>query len=116
MSADHLAPVYAQWPLDIVDAEGVHLRTRDGRRILEDLSLEIAGRRLRTPLIVERRRELVPNRLERPELLGRWLGTLLLRVFLHHTVARGTWKQRVPTSIHEPCRGDFSPAARFTLH
>jgi acetylornithine/succinyldiaminopimelate/putrescine aminotransferase len=32
---DHLAPVYAQWPIDIVDAEGVHLRTRDGRRILD---------------------------------------------------------------------------------
>jgi acetylornithine/succinyldiaminopimelate/putrescine aminotransferase len=30
-----LAPVYAQWPLDVVDAEGVHLRTRDGRRILD---------------------------------------------------------------------------------
>ena len=35
MTADHLAPVYAQWPLDVVDAEGVHLRTRDGRRILD---------------------------------------------------------------------------------
>src|SRR5512141_1351828 len=33
--ADHLAPVYAQWPLDIVDASGVHLHTRDGRRILD---------------------------------------------------------------------------------
>ena len=33
--ADHLAPVYAQWPLDIVSAEGVHLQTRDGRRILD---------------------------------------------------------------------------------
>ena len=32
---DHLAPVYAQWPIDVVDAEGVHLRTRDGRRILD---------------------------------------------------------------------------------
>jgi len=32
---DHLAPVYAQWPLDVVDAEGVHLHTRDGRRILD---------------------------------------------------------------------------------
>ena len=31
----HLAPVYAQWPLDIVGAEGVHLRTRDGRQILD---------------------------------------------------------------------------------
>jgi acetylornithine/succinyldiaminopimelate/putrescine aminotransferase len=33
--ADHLAPVYAQWPLDIAGAEGVHLRTRDGREILD---------------------------------------------------------------------------------
>lgn len=35
MTTDHLAPVYAQWPLDIVDGEGVYLRTRDGRRILD---------------------------------------------------------------------------------
>jgi len=35
VTADHLAPVYAQWPLDIVAAEGVYLRTRDGRRILD---------------------------------------------------------------------------------
>ena len=35
MTHDHLAPVYAQWPLDIVGAEGVHLHTRDGRRILD---------------------------------------------------------------------------------
>jgi acetylornithine/succinyldiaminopimelate/putrescine aminotransferase len=33
--ADHLARVYAQWPLDVVDASGVHLHTRDGRRILD---------------------------------------------------------------------------------
>jgi acetylornithine/succinyldiaminopimelate/putrescine aminotransferase len=33
--ADHLAPVYAQWPLDVVDAAGVYLHTRDGRRILD---------------------------------------------------------------------------------
>jgi acetylornithine/succinyldiaminopimelate/putrescine aminotransferase len=33
--ADHLAHVYAQWPLDVVDASGVHLHTRDGRRILD---------------------------------------------------------------------------------
>jgi acetylornithine/succinyldiaminopimelate/putrescine aminotransferase len=33
--ADHLAPVYAQWPIDVVAAEGVHLHTRDGRRILD---------------------------------------------------------------------------------
>jgi acetylornithine/N-succinyldiaminopimelate aminotransferase len=32
---DHLAPVYAQWALDVVDAAGVHLRTRDGRRVLD---------------------------------------------------------------------------------
>jgi acetylornithine/N-succinyldiaminopimelate aminotransferase len=33
--ADHLAPVYAQWPLDIVGGSGVHLHTRDGRKILD---------------------------------------------------------------------------------
>jgi acetylornithine/succinyldiaminopimelate/putrescine aminotransferase len=33
--ADHLAPVYSQWPLDVVGASGVHLQTRDGRRILD---------------------------------------------------------------------------------
>ena len=33
--ADHLAPVYAQWPLAITGASGVHLHTRDGRRILD---------------------------------------------------------------------------------
>jgi acetylornithine/succinyldiaminopimelate/putrescine aminotransferase len=32
---DHLAPVYAQFPLDIVGAHGVHLRTRDGREVLD---------------------------------------------------------------------------------
>ncbi|HEX9207969.1 MAG TPA: aminotransferase class III-fold pyridoxal phosphate-dependent enzyme [Steroidobacteraceae bacterium] len=32
---DHLAPVYAQWPLDVVGAAGVHLHTRDGRRVLD---------------------------------------------------------------------------------
>jgi acetylornithine/succinyldiaminopimelate/putrescine aminotransferase len=32
---DHLAPVYAQWDIDVVDAEGVHLHTRDGRHILD---------------------------------------------------------------------------------
>lgn len=32
---DHLAPVYAQLPIDVVDAQGVHLHTRDGRRILD---------------------------------------------------------------------------------
>jgi acetylornithine/succinyldiaminopimelate/putrescine aminotransferase len=33
--SDHLAPVYAQWPLDIVGAAGVHLHTRDGRKVLD---------------------------------------------------------------------------------
>jgi acetylornithine/succinyldiaminopimelate/putrescine aminotransferase len=33
--ADHLAQVYAQWPLDIAGASGVSLHTRDGRRILD---------------------------------------------------------------------------------
>ncbi|MCE3284052.1 MAG: acetylornithine aminotransferase, partial [Steroidobacteraceae bacterium] len=32
---DHLAPVYAQWALDVVDASGVHLHTRDGRQVLD---------------------------------------------------------------------------------
>jgi acetylornithine/succinyldiaminopimelate/putrescine aminotransferase len=32
---DHLAPVYAQWSLDVVDATGVYLHTRDGRRVLD---------------------------------------------------------------------------------
>jgi acetylornithine/succinyldiaminopimelate/putrescine aminotransferase len=33
--ADHLAPVYAQFPLDVVDASGVHLHTRSGRKVLD---------------------------------------------------------------------------------
>jgi acetylornithine/succinyldiaminopimelate/putrescine aminotransferase len=33
--ADHLAPVYAQWSLDVAGGEGVHLVTRGGRRILD---------------------------------------------------------------------------------
>ncbi|HEY3809321.1 MAG TPA: aminotransferase class III-fold pyridoxal phosphate-dependent enzyme [Steroidobacteraceae bacterium] len=33
--ADFLAPVFAQYPLPIVDAEGVWLHTRNGRRILD---------------------------------------------------------------------------------
>jgi acetylornithine/N-succinyldiaminopimelate aminotransferase len=33
--ADHLAPVYAQFPIDVVGASGVHLETRDGRRVLD---------------------------------------------------------------------------------
>ena len=32
---DHLAPVYAQFPLDVTGASGVHLVTRDGRRVLD---------------------------------------------------------------------------------
>jgi acetylornithine/succinyldiaminopimelate/putrescine aminotransferase len=35
VTADHLAPVYAQWPIDVAGASGVHLHTRDGRRILD---------------------------------------------------------------------------------
>lgn len=33
--ADHLAPVFAQYPIEVVDADGVWLHTRDGRRILD---------------------------------------------------------------------------------
>ncbi len=33
--ADHLARVYAQFPIDVVGASGVHLETRDGRRVLD---------------------------------------------------------------------------------
>jgi acetylornithine/succinyldiaminopimelate/putrescine aminotransferase len=32
---DHLAPVFAQYPIEIVSADGVWLATRDGRRILD---------------------------------------------------------------------------------
>ncbi|HET7202214.1 MAG TPA: aminotransferase class III-fold pyridoxal phosphate-dependent enzyme [Steroidobacteraceae bacterium] len=32
---DHLAPVYAQWALDVVGGEGVYLHTRDGRKVLD---------------------------------------------------------------------------------
>lgn len=35
IDADHLAPVYAQFPIDVVGASGVHLVTRDGRRVLD---------------------------------------------------------------------------------
>lgn len=31
----HLAPVFAQYPIEVVNAEGVWLTTRDGRRILD---------------------------------------------------------------------------------
>ncbi len=33
--SDHLAPVYAQFPLEVVDAQGVFLNTPDGRRVLD---------------------------------------------------------------------------------
>src|SRR5665213_3379770 len=32
---DHLAQVFAQYPLPVVSAEGVWLDTRDGRRVLD---------------------------------------------------------------------------------
>ena len=32
---DHLARVFAQYPLPLVSAEGVWLNTRDGRRVLD---------------------------------------------------------------------------------
>jgi acetylornithine/N-succinyldiaminopimelate aminotransferase len=32
---DHLAPVYAQFALEVVDAQGVYLHTPDGRRVLD---------------------------------------------------------------------------------
>jgi acetylornithine/succinyldiaminopimelate/putrescine aminotransferase len=32
---DHLAPVFAQYPIEVVAAEGVWLTTKDGRRILD---------------------------------------------------------------------------------
>jgi acetylornithine/N-succinyldiaminopimelate aminotransferase len=32
---DHLAPVFAQYPIEVVSAEGVYLTTRDGRRVLD---------------------------------------------------------------------------------
>jgi len=32
---DHLAPVFAQHPIEVLDAEGVWLYTRDGRRVLD---------------------------------------------------------------------------------
>jgi acetylornithine/succinyldiaminopimelate/putrescine aminotransferase len=33
--ADHLAPVYSQWSLDVVGGRDVHLLTRDGRSVLD---------------------------------------------------------------------------------
>ena len=32
---DYLAPVFAQYPLPVVSAEGVWLHTSDGRRVLD---------------------------------------------------------------------------------
>src|SRR5262249_19417001 len=32
---DGLAPVYAQYPIEVVGAEGVWLHTRDGRKVLD---------------------------------------------------------------------------------
>jgi len=34
-AGDHLAPVFAQFPLEVVDAEGVYLHTPDGRKVLD---------------------------------------------------------------------------------
>jgi acetylornithine/N-succinyldiaminopimelate aminotransferase len=34
-TVDYLAPVFAQYPIEVVDAHGVWLKTRDGRRILD---------------------------------------------------------------------------------
>jgi acetylornithine/N-succinyldiaminopimelate aminotransferase len=33
--ASHLAPVFAQYPIEVVSADGVWLKTRDGRRVLD---------------------------------------------------------------------------------
>jgi len=32
---DHLAPVFAQFPLEVTSAQGVYLHTRDGRKVLD---------------------------------------------------------------------------------
>jgi acetylornithine/N-succinyldiaminopimelate aminotransferase len=32
---DYLAPVFAQYPLEVISGEGVYLNTRDGRRVLD---------------------------------------------------------------------------------
>ena len=34
-TVDYLAPVFAQYPIEVIDAQGVWLKTRDGRRILD---------------------------------------------------------------------------------
>jgi acetylornithine/N-succinyldiaminopimelate aminotransferase len=35
LGVDYLAPVFAQYPIEVTSAEGVWLRTKDGRRILD---------------------------------------------------------------------------------
>lgn len=35
IASDHLAPVFAQFPLEVVDAQGVYLHTPDGRKVLD---------------------------------------------------------------------------------
>lgn len=35
IAGDHLAPVFAQFPLEVVDAAGVYLHTPDGRKVLD---------------------------------------------------------------------------------
>lgn len=35
VASDHLAPVFAQFPLEVVDAQGVYLHTPDGRKVLD---------------------------------------------------------------------------------
>ena len=37
--ADHLAPVYAQFPLEVASAAGVYLETTDGRRVGKVLAI-----------------------------------------------------------------------------
>jgi acetylornithine/N-succinyldiaminopimelate aminotransferase len=35
LTEDHLAPVFAQFPLEVTDAQGVYLHTPDGRKVLD---------------------------------------------------------------------------------
>ncbi len=35
VKGSHLAPVFAQYPIEVVSAEGVYLHTRDGRQVLD---------------------------------------------------------------------------------
>src|SRR5882672_10275739 len=35
VDASHLAPVFAQYPIEVVSADGVYLHTRDGRKVLD---------------------------------------------------------------------------------